>query len=67
MNNYDDKSREELIALVDYYKSEYVLLCNFYKNEKKEHRKTKHQLKLFKDRSSEFAKKYYDLVEERDY
>lgn len=55
--SYDDKSRDELIELLNYYKSEYVLVCNFYKHEKKEHRKTKNALKLFRDRSVELAKK----------
>ena len=60
---FENKSREELIELASYYKSEYMFLCSFWNNEKKLHKYTKQQLKMYKDRSVELAKRYYDLLE----
>lgn len=58
---------KECVSMVDYYKSEYVNVAHYWKDEINEHRNTKNELKAMKLRYKDLYNKYCLLIETRGY
>lgn len=61
------KEIKECISMRDYYKSEYINVAHYWKDEINAHRNTKNELKIMKLRYKDLYNKYYLLIESRGY
>lgn len=62
-DEFDSKSREELIELVKYYRSEHVNVAIYWKQEIESHKKTKDEFQCIKLRYKDLQQKYYSLID----